>query len=212
MGDEVIGTTASARVVQAVVEEEFVVHDPLSQEFYAVYRDAFDPLAPEAAARHVLDEEEWKDEMADERILKLIAKVDGNAVGLATVALDIEAVPWASARFYQRRYPGRQIYYTGFAAVLPEYQRSTVFEALLRHGLRRALTDNAVCAYDCSSFVQVIGFPDMINRVTAELTHGGGFTPVDTQTYFVFDTQGQEVIDLREHPSESGLPRLPPAD
>lgn len=193
----------SASELDIFVEEHRAVRDPLSSQFYELYRDAFDPLASKAAARHLLDEHEWRKEMLDERILKLLANQGGRVVGLATVALDIRAVPWVSTAFYEHQYPGRQIYYTGVAAVEPAHQSSAVFERLLRHGLMRALEDDAVCAFDCSYFVESAGFPDMINRVTSEVS-GGRFTPVDTQTYYVFDTSGEEVIDLRTPERERG--------
>lgn len=195
-------TAASVGELDVVVNERLTVRDPLSSQFYAVYRDAFDPLAPQAAARHVLGEDEWRTEMLDDRILKLVASAGDEVVGLATVALDIRAVPWASASFYEQHFPGRQIYYTGVAAVDRVHQNSLVFEKLLRHGLRRALSDEAVCAFDCSSFVTAAGFPDMINRVTSEMS-GGTFTPIDTQTYYVFDTAGEDVVDLRTPTTES---------
>ncbi|MCH1865971.1 hypothetical protein [Nocardioides sp. CFH 31398] len=170
-------------------------HDVLPQDLLgplrALYIRSFDPLRSLAAARHVLTEAEFAEEMADEAVSKYVALGDdGEPVGLTTFTLDLSTVTWVSADFYARRWPEQaatgRLYYLGYTLADPAYHRRGVFDAMLTVVTDRAIADDAIIAWDMCSF----------NVDTARLADGiaallsGRSTPpevVDTQRYYAAD-------------------------
>ena len=163
------------------------VDGALSDLFYELYLDTFAPLRIKAAARHILDPDEWRDEMTDERVVKIIAWDGDEAAGLSTLATDITALPWVNAEFYFHRYPGREIYYCGISLVRAAWQGTSVFSLMMRELIGTTALAGAVQAFDCSKFnVQELRMIDMLRTLTAD------FIPmepeeVDTQHYWVLN-------------------------
>jgi hypothetical protein len=157
--------------------------------FYPLYLDAFAPLRATAAARHVLSDEEFGQEMADTRVLKYIAWNEaGIPIGLSTFTQDLDSVPWVSAEFYQARYPEHAargaIFYLGFTLVDPAHQRSGALVAMLAEMGKTAIAEHAVVGYDiCNYNLDTMDFANAVARVMRTMS------PVtvdvlDTQTYY----------------------------
>lgn len=157
----------------------------------ALYARSFEPLRTLAAARHVLTEAEFAEEMADPAISKYVAlTADGEPVGLTTFTLDLSTVTWVSADFYAHRWPDQaasnRLYYLGYTLADPAYQRRGVFDAMLTVVTDRAIADDGVIAWDMCSFnVDSARLADGI----ADLLSGRSTTPevVDTQRYYAAD-------------------------
>ncbi|WP_245528940.1 hypothetical protein [Beutenbergia cavernae] len=171
------------------------VSDDVVEEFWPTYLAAFAPLAQRAAARHVLTREEFAEEMADERILKLLARDhEGHPVGLTTLATDLAAVPWVSPDFHARLYPEHAargaIYYVGFTLAHPGRRRSRVFVDMLDALIEILVTDRVVCAYDVSRYNdETLRFAEHLfsrARRTCELD----VDRVDVQTYYAATFHG----------------------
>lgn len=170
-------------------------YDVLPAELLAPLRDlytrSFEPLRTLAAARHVLTEAEFSEEMADAAISKYVALTDdGEPVGLTTFTLDLSTVTWVSADFYAHRWPEQaatgRLYYLGYTLADPAYQRRGVFDAMLTVVTDRAIDDDAVIAWDMCSFnVDSARLADGI----AALLSGRSTDPevVDTQRYYAAD-------------------------
>lgn len=132
--------------------------DPdVGRDFYELYLETFGPLAKLAANKHIYEAEHWDEEMQDPRILKFVAWDDARPVGLATVATDLDAVPWVSPDYYRWRYPDQKVWYCGFALVHPEYQGRSLFSALMRSSMAEVIRNGAIGAFDCAKVTEEQG-------------------------------------------------------
>ena len=160
--------------------------------FWELYVSAFGPLRTRAAARQVLHEDEFFEEMADPRVWKYVVwDAAGQPVGLTTLTKHLETVPWISPEYYQARYPqhyARQaVYYLGFTLVAKGARHLSSFATMLEAVADRVIADRAVCGYDICAFNNEamrfdVTIEAMLNRTTR--------VPVerlDSQTYYVAD-------------------------
>ncbi len=141
----------SGQPVRVTVEK--TIDGSAVDEFYALYEEAFGPLRTRAAARQVLHEHEFREEMIDPRIRKYVAwSADGAPIGLTTVTADLTAVPWISPEFYYARfaeYAERGVlYYVGFTLVKPVEQRLGAFTAMLRTYVSEVRDDGGMMVWD----------------------------------------------------------------
>ncbi|MEZ5090899.1 MAG: hypothetical protein R2719_15045 [Micropruina sp.] len=93
----------------------------LVSTLWPVYEESFGPLRVLAAARHVLTQDEFAEELDDPRIWKYIAlDREGRPAGLATLADDLSALPWISPEYYAHKYPEetsrRAAFYNGLTS------------------------------------------------------------------------------------------------
>jgi GNAT superfamily N-acetyltransferase len=187
--------------------EEHVIDEPTSARFFDLYLEVFGPLRYAAAARHILTREEWDEEMRDERILKIVAWDGAVPIGMSMIALDLAAVPWASADFYAARYPNRTVYYCGISLVLPEYQGHSVFGLMIRRAFEVARRNGALGAWDCAAVTR--DQTHLVDKLVHVMQGDIPFEPqlVDTQSYYVVDpcdpatlasADDEPTIDLRD--------------
>jgi hypothetical protein len=184
------------------------VDEATARHFWRLYLEAFGPLRTRAAARQVLHEDEFLEEMVDDRVWKYIAWDDkGTAIGMTTLTRHLETVPWISPEFYQARYPehfARQaVYYLGFTLVGKGARGVLSFAAMIEAVVERLAADRAVCGYDICAFNnESIRFAD---NIEAMLRRGGEAVTMDrldSQTYYVADlsrhlaTSQTTVLDL----------------
>lgn len=178
---------ARNETVQVTVED---VLDPReAEDFWPVYEAAFGHLRTLAAARQVLHKSEYVDEMDDTRVAKYVARnADGDAVGLTTLVLALELVPWISPEYYATRYPenaGRgAIYYVGFSLAHPHRRSVTAFPSMLNAMIDRCTADRAVCLWDiCGHNNDALDFANGIGGHLRRAT-GLAVEELDTQTYY----------------------------
>ncbi|WP_159798318.1 hypothetical protein [Puerhibacterium puerhi] len=173
----------------ADVTFETKVSGDVAERFWALYLAAFEPLRTRAAARHVLHREEFDEEMADPRVLKLLARdEDGEAVGLTTLATDLAAVPWVSPEYYAARYPEHAargaIWYVGFTLAHPGRRATRTFVDMLDALVTHLGEHQVVCAYDVSRFNDdSLRFAQNLHR-HAQRTREITTETVDQQTYY----------------------------
>ncbi|MEG3614022.1 hypothetical protein [Isoptericola haloaureus] len=171
------------------VTVETVVDGELAERFWGLYREAFEPLRTRAAARHVLHRHEFDEEMADPRVLKLLAHDEsGEAVGLTTLATDLAAVPWVSPEFFAARYPEHAardaVWYIGFTLAHPGRRSTRTFMDMIDVLVARLAEHHVVCAYDVSRFNDDgLRFADNLRR-HLERTRDVTVETVDRQTYY----------------------------
>jgi hypothetical protein len=171
------------------VTTEQVVTGELTAQFHRLYLDAFEPLRIRAAARQVLTDAEFAEEMADPRVTKIIAWKGGAAVGMATVTTDLSTVPWISPEFYAACFPEaaarRAIHYFGFTLVDPAYGSAGVLSAVLEPMLRRIVGDGGVVCYDVCAFnVDTVDLPGKLSTVFGRV--GRHRTEIlDSQSYYI---------------------------
>ena len=142
-----------------------------------------------AAARHVLHREEFDEEIADPRVLKLLAHDhEGKPAGLTTLATDLRAVPWVSPEYFAARYPEHaaenRIYYVGFTLTHPARRSSRVFIDMIDALVARLAADRVVCAYDVSRWNDdSLHFANNLRR-RLERTQNVTVETIDVQTYY----------------------------
>src|SRR6476661_8278408 len=99
-------------------------------ELYPRYARAWETLLVEASARHVLTEEEFGEEMADERLEKYLIVDDADhIVGMTTLTDDLSTIPWINPDFYRHRFPEQErqgsLLYLGYTFVDVDHRRSS---------------------------------------------------------------------------------------
>jgi hypothetical protein len=175
--------------VRAEVTFETTVEGDVAERFWDLYLTAFEPLRVRAAARHVLTREEFDDEMADPRVLKLLAHDEaGEAVGLTTLATDLAAVPWVSPEYFAARYPEHAargaVWYIGFTLAHPGRRATRTFMDMVDALVAHLAEHRVVCAYDVSRFNDdSLRFADNLRR-HLERTRDVTVETVDQQTYY----------------------------
>jgi hypothetical protein len=175
--------------MSAEVTFEATVSGDVAETFWKLYLEAFEPLRTRAAARHVLHREEFDEEMADPRVLKLLARDElGEAVGLTTLATDLEAVPWVSPEFFAARYPEhaarKAVWYIGFTLAHPGRRSTRTFMDMIDALVAHLAANRVVCAYDVSRFNDdSLRFADNLRR-HLERTQDVTVETVDQQTYY----------------------------
>ena len=156
--------------------------------WWPVYEAAFTPMVTRAAARHLLAREEFAQEMADMRIMKLLAwDESGRAVAMTTVATDLEAVAWISPDFYRSRFRQAMdrdaLWYVGYTLAHPAARRTTAFIDMLDTLIEMLSANRITVGYDVSSFNDLsLKFANHLferARRVADLTA----SEVDAQTY-----------------------------
>ncbi|MCY7401262.1 MAG: pyruvoyl-dependent arginine decarboxylase [Nocardioides sp.] len=193
---------------QTTVEQAPVVHQPgaatgpggitvtlektvdlaTARRYYELYRDTFGDLEDKAAARQLLHEHEFLEEMVDDRVHKYVARdEDGEAVGITTLTADLETVPWISPPYFAKRYPEHHargaIYYLGFTLVHPSRRTARVFHAMFTRMAELMVAEKAVAAWDMCLFNderRVGGNGGRLLARLADIT----IEPVDRQTYY----------------------------
>lgn len=170
---------------------ELTIHSKLDSSAiaaaYEMYQVAVGPLATRAAARHVLTEDEFAEDMVDLRIDKyMVTAEDGSIVGLSTLVTDIAAVPWVSSEFYAEAYPDHfargAIYYFGITLVDPRDCYHGAYPLMARAIIRRLVEADAVCGCDVCDYNEERG----VTRSIVAMCRAGGavMKKRDTQVYY----------------------------
>ncbi|GAA2519493.1 hypothetical protein [Pilimelia columellifera] len=175
---------------------------------YELYRAAFTPLQAKAAARHMLDADEFAAEMVDERIEKHVVWDGERPIALNTLTTDLAAVPWVSPEFYAQRYPDRAergaLFYLGYTLVHPDYEGQAIYARLIARLARRANDARAVVAFD------VCGYNDQTRNLAAGIaglsrTLDMTLETIDVQTYYAAVLNGPRTAPAE--PAQSPQPQ-----
>ncbi|HEY0239782.1 MAG TPA: hypothetical protein VGC37_14170 [Friedmanniella sp.] len=175
---------------------------------HPLYLRAMAPLVTRAAARHVLTRDEFDQEMADPRILKLLVRDDdGVPAGLTTLTRDLTAVPWVNPSYFWTRFPdaaGRDaLFYLGYTLVDPERRRSQALLLMASEVKQQLQSTRGVVGFDTCAYNDEHG----IGRWTGWLFGPmSTVSPLDTQTYSVADYRHGRL------PTEPARPRRVSAD
>ena len=159
------------RLRVGTVEERRTVPGRLAHVFLALYREAFDPLAPLSPARQALTDEEFLAAMNDESVVKFVGwDRDEQPRAMAIMTTHLATVPWISVPYFESRFPDHYrrhaIYYFHALLVRSEDQGGPWARLLLEELIRMVARDRAVAAFDsCSHTVEVARLPEMITRL-----------------------------------------------
>ena len=177
------------------VERTTVVTGDLVEDFLAVYRAAFKPLETLAPARQSFDDDEFREEMGDERVVKFVAyDTNGEACAMAFMATDLNAVPWISVPYFAKRFPDHYargaIFYVGALLVRTEKQGGPWAKEIVDDLVRYVAERRGVATFDCCGFnVDVVKLPDTLARAS----HALAFVEtaeIDQQRYYAYEFAG----------------------
>lgn len=158
-----------------------------ARRYYQLYRETFGPLQSKAAARQVLHEGEFLEEMVDPRVNKYVAWDEGGqAIGMSTLTSDLATVPWISPDYFAHHYPDHHargaVYYLGFALVSAARQGGRVFATLMLRMIEQIGSERAVVGWDMCMFNEEAGLPDIEGLLRDYLPHVQ-VNLIDRQTY-----------------------------
>ena len=159
------------------------------EDIYPRYAAAWESLLLDAAARHRLSPEEFRDEMRDPRLEKhVVLDADDRVVAMTTMTTDLDAIPWINPAFYRQRYPDEcangTMFYLGYSFVDLDHQRTRAF-AMMADAVDERLTSvHGVIGLDMCGFAIEHGIGQRLQRLfpsSREVVRG------DTQTYLIAD-------------------------
>jgi hypothetical protein len=167
------------------------IDDDLTERFLVLYRESFAPLDDKAVARQSLTDDEFREEMRLDSVLKFVGWDENREpCALALVATDLTVVPWISPTYFARRFPEQYernaIYYFGALLVAPSRQCTLYTYALLRRTVHWVAINHGIAAFDCCRFTeQEIDLPRLIAKVTGSACRFDAIE-LDTQRYFAY--------------------------
>lgn len=186
---------AATPAAAPLVERLTAVTSDIVEEFLPVYRRAFAPLEVLAAARQALTDDEFRDEMVDDRVIKFVARdSDGQAAALAFMATDLSVVPWVSVPYFAKRFPDHYargaIFYVGALLVRAERQGGPWMKAIVDDMIRYVAEHQGVAAFDCCGFnTETVHLPDTLARATHRLAYAET-AEIDVQRYYAYEMAG----------------------
>ena len=116
------------RRARATVGIETAPDPSIWDDLWDLYFTAFEPLQELALLNHLYSRSAFDLLLADERVSKLIAWVEGRPVGLAMITNQLDIVPQISPPFLRRKYPEmaeRQAVFFGIMIFVAESHRRT---------------------------------------------------------------------------------------
>ena len=163
--------------------------------FRQIYRDAFAPLEQHSPLRQSMTDEEFREEMVHESVLKLVAwDYAGNPAAILCMTNDVARIPWLNPRFYEIRFPEhyseRRIYFFGSLLVHPDRRGEHFLSVLLTEAVTAVASVAGIAAFDCCKFnAEVTMLPEIIASVGNEVCE---FEPelVDYQNFYVYVSTG----------------------
>ena len=190
--------SSRARAIVTMEQVPLATHWP---ELWALYHDAFEPLQELALLNHLYTRTAFEELLADERITKLVAWVQGQPVGLAMITNELALVPQISPPFLHARYPDearRSAVYFGIMVLVSESKRrSTVFARLIAGMAQITAQASGVVVFDiCRHNMEALELDRQIGSFTRWFP-GSTFDQIDEQRYFAAKIPAQANAGLR---------------
>lgn len=153
-----------------------------------MYEIAFEPLQELALLNHLYARDEFEALLADDRVIKIIARSEGEPVGLAMVTSELSIVPQISPPFLHKRFPeeaARSAVFFGIMVFVAEaYMRSTVFARLVAGMGQVTAEESGVIVFDiCRHNMETFQLEEQIKSI-AFWFPGATFDLIDQQSYF----------------------------
>ncbi len=153
-----------------------------------MYETAFEPLQELALLNHLYARDEFEALLQDDRIIKIVARADGEPVGLAMVTNELSIVPQISPPFLHKRFPeeaARSAVYFGIMVFVAEsHMRSTVFPRLVAGMGQVTAEASGVIVFDiCRHNLDTLDLAEQIKAI-AFWFPGATFDLIDQQSYF----------------------------
>jgi hypothetical protein len=154
---------------------------------WELYFESFEPFRERALLNHLYSREQFDELIANDKVIKIVARTDGRPVGLALVTTDLDAVPQISPPFLRRRYPEHAardaIFFGIMVFVGSSNRRTSLYAKILAAAGQIIASKSGVGVFDVSNFGRTIGVHAHHERVSFRFTNSS-FEEIDRQTYF----------------------------
>ena len=184
-------------------------------KLWDLYAEAFEPLQELALLNHLYPRESFEALVADERVTKLIAWIDGRPVGLAMITNELELVPQISPPFLHARYPEQAargaVFFGIMVFVADSHRRSTAFARLIAGMGQITAEAGGVVVFDiCRHNMAAIELDRQIATISRWFP-GSSFEQVDEQRYFAATLPAlpERRLPISPLPKPESLPRQP---
>jgi hypothetical protein len=161
---------------------------------WRLYTRALAELRTTAVERHVMDRDEFDEQMADDRVWKYrgVDPADADAVlALATFTNELSTMSFLSPDYFEHRWPslysGQRIWYIGFFAIDPGHRGAGIFEEVIAHMWQTVIQDDGVAFLDICGRNEELGLSRAIAHTLEALMPGMRMSRMDTQTYWLYE-------------------------
>ena len=166
-----------------------IVDVPHVEALWRCYLTNIEPLATLAVLRHVDDRDAFEAQLANQRILKIVAWQDGAPVGLAMVTNSLEDVEEISPAFLRARYPqhaARDAIYVGMLVMVSQPLRGrTLFSRLYTELWQVPALAGGILVFDVCEFNRTMFDTDALARRIASAFPHATASVLDRQTWYV---------------------------
>lgn len=181
------------------ITQESRIDDDEIEVFLKLYREAFDPLEELSPLRQSMTDDEFRQEMVHESVIKLVAWDEADSpAAILCMTNDFSRIPWLNPRYYAKKFPvhfsREAIYFFGSLLVHPERRGEHYLGELLEQAVRIVALDAGIAAYDCCQYnVEVTQLPDIIAAVGEGICH---FTRelIDYQNFYAYVSSGLKEV------------------
>jgi hypothetical protein len=171
-----------------VVETLTTIEDSDVDAVYELYLSNIEPLDKVAALEHLDTREHMVDCFQNPEVVKLLARVDGEIVGLAMVTNNLDLVVEISTEFWTKRYPkyaARNAIFFGMVIVVQPSDRGlTAFTKLYTAMWNVPAKVGGVFCFDVCGHNREIYDVDRLAAGIASMFERSTFGIVDQQTYY----------------------------
>lgn len=172
-----------------VVHHERIVTGQTAEALWEVYHESVAPLTELAVLHHLDTREVVLGQLANPRILKLVARADGEVLGLGMVTNSLEDVPEISPAFLRARFPehaARDAIYVGMLVlVAPGARGLTVFNRISTEMWQVPARVGGVLVFDVCEFNRTTFAAEELARRVAEGFPRSSVDVLDRQTWYV---------------------------
>ena len=176
------------------IDTLLAVDAAITTQFLELYRAAFAPLDALAPARQGLTDDEFRDQMIDDSVLKVVGYTTADApVSLTFMSSNLATVPWISPTYFQHRFPDHirrnAVFYFGGMLVTASERGGPWAALVIEEAFRHVTRAGGVAVFDCCAHNVDRRFPEMVARIVRRICVLET-EELEPQHYFAYTTKG----------------------
>jgi hypothetical protein len=181
-------STATTEAPSVVITHHLTVDGEEADALWQLYYSNLEPLTDFAVQKQYSERDEMMALFANPRVVKIIGREQGRAVGLAIVTNSLEDVPEISPRFLRRRYPdyaARDAIYCGMYVVVdPRHRGISLFHRLYIELWQVVAKASGVLIFDTCEFNREMFDVDNLAHRIASAFPSSTLGHIDRQTWY----------------------------
>lgn len=177
------------------VHHERYIDDDTADAMLDMYVRAFEPLKVLSATKQTLDDQDFRAFMAMDSVTKIVARdSEGQIVGFTMMTTELKLIPWISQEYYANRYPEHydegRLFYVPCILVDPSVGGAIWPASMARELALISASVHGIVLMDCCAHNDdVVGLPDLIEKVCHKYTHHKTEL-IDSQRFFALHHDG----------------------